>query len=68
MTDMPETNSSRPKAKYINVQQVVVASLPSTQVSTPQVRTVPVRSAEGHVSLRYTPLDQGPQGDTSTSE
>lgn len=68
MTDTPDTSGSQPKAKYVTVKQVVAAQAASTQASSPQVRTVPTRTMKGNVSLRYAPLDQGPQGDTSTGE
>ncbi len=68
MTKTPDTSGGQPKAEYVKVKKVVAAQRPSTQASPPQIRTVPTRTVKGNVSLRYRPLDQAPQGDTSTGE
>ena len=68
MTETPDTSGDQPKAEYVNVKQVMATQTPSTQASSPKVRTVPTRTVEGNVSLRYAPVDQGPQGDSSSGE
>jgi hypothetical protein len=66
MTETPDTSGNQPKAEYQVIDQVVSGQSASTQASAPQVRTVPTRSVGGHVTLRYTPINERGQGDTST--
>jgi hypothetical protein len=68
MSETPDTSGNQPQAQYRTVEGVVSGEAASTQAQAPQVRTVPTRSTEGHVSLRYTPMDQGGGGSTSTGE
>ena len=66
MTETPDTSGNQPKADYRAIEQVVSGKSASTQASTPQVRTVPTRSVGGHVTLRYTPINERGQSDNST--
>ncbi len=69
MTEIPDTGGNIPKAKeYVSATQVEMARDPSTQASSPQVRTVPTRIVKDRVSLRYAPLDRELQVNTSSGE